>query len=199
MRTRLALSKIEPLLKLASFTSQQARARGVSSEALAHYVKIGELVRIGHGVYRKTDHPAMEDFRWEDLIEAVQKTKDGAICLISALALYEITEETPRQHWIAVKHSTRHRSDTSTKIVRMRNVELGRTSINISGVVVPIFDQERTVLDAFKYLGRETAIKALRMGLKKKSPNKIDPRKLQEYAKKLRINIAPYLLAETTL
>jgi len=199
MRNKTALRKIDSLLKHPSFNSQDAKTCGVSSATLSHYVKTGELVRLGRGIYRKTGAHIVEDFRWEDLVEAVQKTKDGVICLMSALALYEITEEVPREYWIAIKHSTRHRAGPSTKTVRMRNMELGRTTINMSGVVLAIFDQERTIIDTFKYLSKETAIKALRFGLKKRGPNKIDLQKIQEYAKILRVKIEPYLLAETTV
>jgi hypothetical protein len=35
------------------------------------------------------------------------------------------------------------------KVVRMRNHTLGKATINIDGAIVPIFDKERTILDAF--------------------------------------------------
>jgi hypothetical protein len=31
--------------------------------------------------------------------------------------------------------------------------------------MLPIFDRERTIVDAFRYLGRETALKALKKAL----------------------------------
>lgn len=191
------MDRLGPLLEQPSFTSQEARGLGVSASTLAHYVKSGDLTRVGHGIYRKADRPVVSDFRWEDLVEAVRRVKNGVVCLASALALYEITEETPRQHWIAIAHGTRHRAGGPVKIVRMRNIELGKTTIEIDGVPVPIFDRERTIVDSFRYLSRETAIKALRMGLKGRS--KIDLQKTQRYAKTLRVKIDSYLLAETTI
>lgn len=165
---------------------------------MAHYVKSGKILRIGRGVYRGAEAEVTTDFRWEDLVDAVQKTKGGVVCLVSALALYDITEEIPRQFWIAVNHKTRHRADRSTKVIRMRNIELGKTEIEIAGTKLPIFDRERTIVDSFRFLSHEAAIKALRFGLRKKGREKINIEKLADYASKLRVKINPYILAETT-
>jgi len=102
----------------------------------------GEIERIGHGAYRGTHAPKIQDFRWADLVEAVRLAKDGVVCLTSALAIYELTEEIPRQHWIAIRHETGHRAEPSTKVVRMRNIELGKTTTKLGNVTIPIFDRE---------------------------------------------------------
>jgi predicted transcriptional regulator of viral defense system len=83
------------------------------------------------------------------------------------------------------------------KVIRMRNHALGKTVIDIDGVVVPIFDRERTILDAFRYLSKETALKALKVGLDQPREKRIDINKLRTYAKKMKINIDSYLLALT--
>ena len=198
MRPKTALFKIGPLLKEPSFTSVDARARGVTAATLAYYVAAGELTRIGRGVYRGSDVPEVEDFRWGDLIEAVKRAKDGVVCLMSALAFYGLTEETPRQHWIAIRHGTVHHHPASSKVIRMRNFELGKSMAKTGKVKFPIFDRERTVVDTFRFLSRETAIKALKAALKKKGREKINLVLLQEYSRKLRVDLEPYLLAVTT-
>ncbi|HHF7374212.1 type IV toxin-antitoxin system AbiEi family antitoxin domain-containing protein [Legionella bozemanae] len=76
----------------------------------------------------------------------------------------------------------------------MRDVNTGLTTWEIDGESVPIFDMERTIIDAFRFLSKEIALKALQSGLREKH---IDSRKLQKYAKKLRVDITPYLLAMT--
>lgn len=197
MKSKNALDKLKPLLQAPSFTSKDARLRGVSSSTLAYYVKQHELIHIGHGTYRGINATGNIDFRWEDLIEAVQRTKAGVICLTSALCLYHLTEEMPSQHWIAVSNTTRHRTMPTTKIVRMRNITLGKTTIKIAAITLPIFDRERTIVDAFRYLGREAALKALKIALTKKGREKIDIEKIRQYAKKLRIKIEPFLIAMT--
>lgn len=197
MKPKKALNKLKPLLHASSFTSEEARLCGVSSSTLAYYVKQNELTRIGHGVYRGANAPVADDFRWEDLIEAMQRVKEGVICLTSALSLYHLAEEMPSQHWIAIRNETVHRAMPSTKVVRMRNLTLGKTSIKVGNVTLPIFDRERTIVDAFRYLGRETALKALKIALAKKGAEKVDIEKIRQYAKKLRIKIEPFLIAMT--
>jgi predicted transcriptional regulator of viral defense system len=197
MKPKNALYNLKSLLYASSFTSEEARLRGVSSSTLAYYVKQNELIRIGHGIYRGTNAPLTDDFRWEDLIEAMQRVKEGVICLTSALSLYHLTEEMPSQHWIAIRNETVHRAMPSTKVVRMRNLTLGRTTVKVGNIILPIFDRERTILDAFRYLGRETALKALKIALTKRSSEKIDIDKIRQYAKKLRIKIEPFLIAMT--
>lgn len=198
MRVSESLPKLKPLLKKPLFTSKEAKALGVNPPALAYLVKTGQLQRIRHGVYRGENAPEVPGFKWSDLVESALSIPDGVICLISALAIYELTEEIPREHWIAVKREYKMKVPNPIHIVRYRNATLGKTEINLDGVKVLIYDRERTIVDAFRQLSRETAIKALKMALASKKKNRIDLEKLQRYAKKLRVPITPYLMTVTT-
>lgn len=192
-------NSIQTLLNQPSFTAEEAKMMGVSPAHLGYYIKKGKLRRLSRGVYQSITYVySDENFPWEDLIEAVNSVPGGVICLVSALALYDITEEITRQYWIAVPHSTSIKRSGLFKIVRLRNMELGRTTINQGGIQIPIFDRERTIIDSFRLLSREIAIKALKMALAKKGKEKLDLNKLQKYAKKLKYNILPYLLTATT-
>lgn len=192
-------SVIHTLLEQPSFTAEETKKMGVSPAVLAYYVKKGELRRLGRGIYQSTKYKhSDENFRWEDLIEAVNSIPGGVVCLISALALYDITEQITRQYWIGVPHSTSIKRSGLFRIVRFRNMELGKTTIDQGGVQIPIFDRERTIIDSFRLLSREIAIKALKMALAKKGKEKLDLNKLQKYAKELKYNILPYLLTATT-
>jgi len=198
MKEKNTLIKIQQLTDLPLFTSRDAKQLGVSASSLAYYVKIGELERLARGVYKGINAPYIDKFQWEDLITAVKQTKNGIVCLISALALYDLTDEIPRQHWIAISNHTRHRSTHLVHVIRMRNISLGKTNIKINNVIIPIFDRERTIIDAFRFLSIETAIKALKMALEKKKKEKINLEKLCSYANALRVNISPYLMTITT-
>lgn len=199
MKKSTTLKVIHKLLTNPSFTAAEAKELGVSTAHLGYYIKTGHIRRLGRGIYQGANYQGpVENFLWEDLIDAVNSVPGGVICLISALAIYKITDEIPRQHWIAVSHSTSINRGTDVKIVRFRDMELGRTTVDLGGVQVPIFDCERTIIDAFRLLSRETAIKALKMALSFKSERRVDLRKLQAYAKKLRFNISPYLITATT-
>lgn len=198
MRPQAHLQSLTPLLTQPSFTSKEAKLLGVSAAVLAHYVKAGKIKRIRRGVYQATDYQNSKAFRWADLIEAVRSINGGIICLISALAVYDLTEEIPRQHWIGIRHGTSVRSNRLIKIVRFRDIDLGKTEIELEGIFVPIFDKERTLIDAFRLLSRETAIKALKTALSQGGKNRIDLKKLEAYAKKLHVDIVPYLMSIMT-
>ena len=77
----------------------------------------------------------------------------------------------PSQYWIAIQHGTYHKAAHCIKIVRMRNLGLGRTKILIEKIKLPIFDRERTIVDTFRYLGRETALKKRLKFIGKRSTN----------------------------
>jgi predicted transcriptional regulator of viral defense system len=199
MKNSTTLRAIRQLLVRPFFTAVEAKELGVTPAHLAYYIRIGRIKRLGRGIYQGSDYKAPpENFRWEDLIDVVNSVPSGVICLISALAIYEITDEIPRQHWIAVPHGTSIDRGPNVKIMRFRNMDLGKTKLDLGGISVPIFDRERTIIDSFRLLSRETAITALKMGLSSKRNSRLDLRKLQAYAKKLRFNIAPYLLTATT-
>lgn len=199
MKKPVALKAIHQLLTRPSFTAAEAKELGVSPAHLGYYIKTGQIKRLGRGIYQGTNYKTSpKNFRWEELIDTVNSVPGGVICLISALAVYDITDEIPRQHWIAVSHSTSIDRGAGVKIIRFRDMNLGKTTINLGKIQVPIFDCERTIIDAFRLLSRETAIKALKMALSAKDRSRLDLRKLQAYAKKFRFNIAPYLITATT-
>ena len=198
MRTPKVLVLLAELLKKPYFTSREAREKGVHPSALSHYVKTGRLKRIRRGIYQSGDYQNPLAFQWEDLIAAVYSVQGGVICLMSALAVYHLTEEIPRKHWIAIRHGTSSKAVPGVKIVRYRDIELGKTEIELEGTSVPIFDRERTIVDAFRVLSKETAIKALKAAVFQTGKNRIDLVRLQDYAQRLAVDIGPYLMSITT-
>lgn len=198
MRPQTCLILLTPLLNQPSFTAKEAKNLGVPAAVLSYYVKARQLKRIRHGVYQAINYQNPEAFRWIDLIEAVHSINGGVVCLISALAVYDLTEEIPRQHWIGIRHETSARSSRQIKIVRFRDLDLGKTEIELEGARISIFDRERTIVDAFRLLSRETAIKALKSAVAQGGKKRIDLIKLEAYAKKLQFDISSYLLIITT-
>jgi len=190
--------KLSELLEKPLFSSSDAKQKGVSSSLLSYYVNKGLIERVDRGIYRGINSYMNVDFQWEDLILSVKSIPDAVVCLTSALALYDLTDEIPRMHWIAIANSQRAPKRIGAKIVRMRNMSLGRSEINIGSETIQIFDRERTIIDAFRYLGKEVAIKALKRGLTIQGNKRINLKKLQEYARECHINIDQYILAVTT-
>jgi predicted transcriptional regulator of viral defense system len=180
------------------FSAAEARELGIHPSRLSYYVKTHRIERIGHGFYRGLDSSLNVDFQWEELIVTAKSIYNGVICLTSALSLYGLTDEMPRELCIAIPHSTTAPKRKNARIVRMRDITTGKTTFKIGNETVNIFDMERTVVDAFRYLSKEIAIKALKVGVSGKSPKKLNIKKLQEYAKEFGINLTPYILAVTT-
>jgi predicted transcriptional regulator of viral defense system len=139
---RPAIHKIRHLLKRPSFTAAQARSRGVSSSLLAYYVTRGLIEKVAYGVYRGVHSERREvPFEWEDLISIAESIPNGRVCLISALALYKLTDEIPRQFWIAIPHSQFAPKRPKAKIVRMRDIATGSTHLTLGTATIRIFDK----------------------------------------------------------
>ena len=190
--------KLKKLLRKPLFYASEARSIGIHPGLLSYYIKQGLIEKIGRGVYKNPSIEPDIDFKWEDLFVTVKSVSNGVVCLISALDIYDMTDEIPRVHWIAIPHTTTAPKRPKAKFIRTRDIKLGRTQIKIGSEKIPIFDPERTIVDAFRYLDIEVAIKALKAGLKSHNGNKIDLRKLQTYARKRRVNLTPYILTATT-
>ena len=137
------------------------------------------------------------DFEWEDLVLTALSIPNGVICLISALCYYGLTDEIMREFWIAVPHSTTAPKRDNAHIIRMRNISLGQIVIKIGNQQLKIFNRERAIVDAFRYLDKEIALKALQSYLQKNKETRPDIDKLLRYAKKLRVDLTSYISAFT--
>lgn len=189
---------LEHLLENPIFNTDDARSAGIPPRMLAYYCKKGLIERLSRGLYRSTNAESGLQLDFEDLVLTATTIPHGVICLISALCFYGLTDQIMREYWIAVPNADKSPKRPHTRIVRMRNITLGQTTISIGQYKVQIFDRERTVIDAFRYLSREVAIKAIQAYLKSSVNHKPDLTKLSKYAKILKVNITPYIQALTT-
>ncbi len=197
MRRSKYIRQLEQFINAPLFTAAEAEKQGVPRHALAYLVNRGILERIYPGAYRFSQYEPEVEFQWENLALVAASIPGGVICLISALCYYELTDQIMREVWIAVPHESHPPKRPNTRIVRMRNVKLGNTEIVLGEYKVHIFDRERCIVDAFRYLSKEIAIKSIqRYFLNTKY--RPDPKKLGAYAKALRVNITPYILSYTT-
>jgi len=197
MRQLKYLNKLGPFINAPIFTSAEAKKQDVPGYALAYLVKRGTLEKIYPGAYRFSQYEPEVEFQWENLALIALSIPSGVICLISALCYYDLTDQIMREVWIAVPHESYPPKRPNTRIIRMRNIKLGKIEISLGKYNVHIFDRERCVVDAFRYLSKEIAIKAIQKYFQS-TKNKPDPKKLGAYAKALRVNITPYILSYTT-
>lgn len=189
--------ELKSLEKRPFFTTAEAKEHGISPRMLNYYVSKGEITRVARGVYQSASYDSsLENLKWEDLAIAAKNIKGGVICLTSALVYHDITDEIMRLFWIAVANDHSKAKFPKTRIVRMRNMKLGVKEINMGGIQgVKIFDVERTIIDSFRYLSFETAMKALKLYLKGET-GKPNVKKLLEYAGKLRASkVREYITA----
>lgn len=186
---------LKELSKKAVFSSADGRKAGIPSRMLAYFCTKGQIERVSKGMYKTSTLDFGSEFEWEELAVTALSIPNGVICLISALCYYGLTDEIMREFWIAVPHTTTSPSRENTRIVRMRNTSFGQTTVKIGSRKIKIFDRERTVVDSFRYLDKETALKALQAYLKVDRERKPNIDKLLKYTKKLRVDLTPYISA----
>lgn len=189
---------LRALSKKGVFSSAEGREAGIPPRMLAYFYEKGEIEKVWRGMYKIKNIDFDSAFEWEDLVLTALSIPNGVICLISALSYYDLTDEIMREFWIAVPHATTSPSRKNTRIIRMRTHSLGKTSVKIGSRKINIFDRERTIVDAFRLLDHEVAIKALKAYLSWAGGLKPDLRKLQDYARALKVDMNPYILALTT-
>lgn len=187
----------QKLSKKSVFTAVDGLSAGIPSRMLSYFCSKGRIERVSRGIYKIKEIEFDQDFEWEDLALTAMSIPNGIICLISALCYYDLTDEIMREFWIAVPHSTTAPERDNAHIVRMRNTTLGQITVKIGNDDVKIFDRERTIIDAFRYLDKEIALKALQAYLKTTKEIKPDLKKLRKYAKTLRVDLTSYIMAFT--
>lgn len=164
-------------------------AAGIPAVDIVNLCNTGYLERIRHGYYQLADGNTSSE---EQLIATL--LPKAIICVESALFHYGYSDFAPRKWSIAVPRSmSRTKLDIDaltlqTYYVQSEIYELGKTTADFNGVILPIYDRERTICDCFKYRSRldnEIFNKALNAYV---NDSKKDLRNLSGYAKKLRVH-----------
>ena len=181
------------MVRLAEF-----RAKGVTAATISRLERAGVVVRLGRGVYQLPD--AAVDAH-HVLAEASMRVPRGVICLVSALAFHDLTDQMPARVWMAIgPKAWRPRIEyPAIRFVRFPKERLEK-SVEfhvIDGVKVPIFGVAKTVADVFRYrrfLGTTLAIEGLREALRKK---KATPAEISKQAVETGVWTAMQLYLET--
>ncbi|MFM9976444.1 MAG: type IV toxin-antitoxin system AbiEi family antitoxin domain-containing protein [Sphingomonadaceae bacterium] len=162
----------ELLARHGMMRTSELAAEGVAATTMARLLTDGAVLRLSRGLYQLAD--ADIDIN-HDLAEAAKRVPKGVVCLTSALAYHELTDQMPRKVWMAigtkdwapVEHGPRLR------IVRMSG-KLLRSDIEIhliENVSVPMFTIPRTLVDCFRHrksVGLNIAVEALRETLRQR-------------------------------
>jgi len=154
-----------------TFTYAEARSAGWSKRDLYARRDAGDIELISRGLYRWADSEPAD----LDLIEIARRAASATICLTSALARHDLTDENPPRIDIALPRTSRpphtrapvawHRFATDT-------FDLGRTLIDAGETErIGLYSAERSIVDAFRlrYLeGADLANEALRRWLRRR-------------------------------
>lgn len=145
--------------------TSEAIDKGVHPRTLYAMREAGHLEQISRGVYRLTDAEPVSD---PDLLTVAARIPKGVICLISALALHELTTQIPHEVDIALPPGswTSTLSHPPIRIFRFggRSMTEGIETRNAGGVELRVFGPEKTIADCFKFrnkIGLDVAMEAL--------------------------------------
>ena len=163
-------------------------AAGMRAVDVVNLCNAGYLDRIRHGYYQLAE----ADTSSEEQLLATLIPK-GIVCVESALFHYGYSDFAPRKWSIAVPRSmSRTKLDVDalalqTYYVQSEIYELGRITDDFDGVMLPVYDRERTICDCFKYRSRlDNEIFNKALNAYANDPKK-NLRNLSAYAKKLRV------------
>jgi predicted transcriptional regulator of viral defense system len=163
----IALLRQRGMVRLAEF-----KATGVTATTVSRLERAGAVIRLGRGLYQLPD--AKVDTH-HVLAEAYKRVPNGVICLVSAFAFHDLTDQMPPRVWVAIgPKAWRPRVEyPAIRFVRFpkERLEKGVEFHVIDGVRVPIFSVAKTLADVFRYrrvLGTTLAVEGLRETLRKK-------------------------------
>jgi predicted transcriptional regulator of viral defense system len=150
----------------------ELRDAGVTAATMSRMERDGEVLRLARGLYQLPDAPLDAN---HSLAEAAKRVPKGVVCLVSALAFHGLTDQLPRQVWLAIgqKDWPPKHDGTPIRIVRFtenllnENVE---THV-VEGVTVKVFGIGKTIADCFRYrnkIGLSVAIEGLQEALRQR-------------------------------
>jgi predicted transcriptional regulator of viral defense system len=179
-----------------TFVTERALAEGVSPRDLYAARDRGQILELSRGVFRRADAPPAS---FPDLLAVAYRSPVAIVCLISAAAVHDLTDEIPAAVQIAVPRSSHPPRVTlpPTAVFRFEpsTFELGLTHVEAApGESVRIYDPARTVVDLMRLrhrVGEPTALAALHRYLRRRDAR---PAELLDIAATLRV-YGPVLLA----
>jgi predicted transcriptional regulator of viral defense system len=178
-------------------TSQALKA-GIHPGTLYGMRDSGVLEAISRGVFRLSDIPPLDN---PDLVTVATRVPSGVICLISALAFYELTTQIPHEVHVALSRGSEEPRLDYPPIKTYRFTGEAFTAgvdiHDLDGVRVRIYSPEKTLADCFKFrnkIGLDTVIEAIRF-YRERRGIKVDD--LMRYAAVCRVKriMRPYLEA----
>ena len=161
---------------------------GFHSDTLATLEKQGLVEKMSRGLYKLSNSTVSSH---PDLVSACLQAPKGIICLISALAFYEVTSEIPRQVDMAIPRGARVRKIEYPPVKQYHFLQeawgAGIEERKIEGGSIRVYGLAKTVVDCFKFrnkVGVDVARDALKTAVTEKH---VRPQDIMQYAKICRV------------
>ncbi len=163
-------------------------AAGIKKYDVAALCREGLIERIRRGVYRL---PGNDQITEEQLLREL--LPQGIVCVESALFHYGYSDFAPRAWSVAVPRTASRAVGNIGEFpirayyIQKEYLQIGKTVESFNGVMLPVYDRERTICDCFKYrtkLDNETFNKALNTYVADERKNLAN---LSVYAKKMKL------------
>jgi len=177
----------------------EALAGGFSRYQFYQLRDEGLIEPISRGFYRLADLPPIEN---PDLVAAATRFPSAVLCLISALDWHGITTQVPHQVHLAVERDARLPVLDYPPVAGYRfsgrAFSEGVEQANVDGIILNVYNLEKTLADCFKFrnrIGMDVVLEALELYRTRKT---FRPGKLMEYARICRVAnvMAPYVEAK---
>jgi predicted transcriptional regulator of viral defense system len=178
--------------------THEAIEAGIHPRTLYAMRDTAAIEQTGRGLFRLAGLPPLSD---PDLVVVAKRIPLSVICLISALAIHELTSQIPHAVQIALRPGARtpHIGYPPIEVFRFSPTALaaGVEERQIDGMTVRVFGPEKTLADVFKFrnrIGLEIAVESLRNYARRKR-RRFDL--ILEFARACRVEsvMRPYLEA----
>jgi predicted transcriptional regulator of viral defense system len=143
----------------------QALKAGIHPRTLYQLRDSGCLEQISRGVYRLAEKTPVAD---PDLFTVAARIPQGVICLVSALAIHQITTQIPRAVEIALPRGAESPRLDYPPIALHRFSEAsfsaGIEVCQVDGIPLRVYSPEKTIADCYKFrhqLGMDVFLEAL--------------------------------------
>jgi predicted transcriptional regulator of viral defense system len=178
--------------------TREIQAEGIHSRTLYRLRDAGALERLSRGLYRLSELPPLSE---PDLATVAKRIPNAVVCLISALAIHELTTQIPHVVHIALPRTARYpileHPPLQVYLFSRAAFEAGIETKSFDDVSIRVYNAEKTLADCFKYrnkIGIDVVIEALRKYRAKRGARL---QRVLEYARICRVEkvMRPYLEA----
>lgn len=191
---------------------KELKAASFQTRDIAHLLKEGAIIKVKPGLYRLANVgdvviplPRIKGSGTtisQEIIDVCKALPNGVICLVSALAFYDLTTFNPSEIYVAIPNAAKvPKIDFPPLRVfyfRERFYKPGIEQIEVPGCTIKIYNREKNICDMLRYrnkYGEDLALEGLKNYLSRKEAKNVN--KLRKYAEICQVKtvMMPYLKA----